>query len=76
MEKQYTDKNFIVRTAARAEGNMRLVANGDRTLTRKYRSIANHYNRSGQCNSDPCFSAAPLKKERHRTVNNYQIVRL
>ncbi|MFH1731519.1 MAG: acyl-CoA dehydrogenase family protein [Planctomycetota bacterium] len=39
VEKQYTAKNFILRAAARAEGNMRLVTNGDQTLLRKHRAM-------------------------------------
>jgi len=39
VEKQYTAKNFIIRAAARAEGNMRLVTNGDQTLLRKHRAM-------------------------------------
>jgi len=39
VEKQYTAKNFIIRAGARAEGNMRLVTNGDQTLLRKHRAM-------------------------------------
>ena len=38
-EKQFTAKNFILRGAARAEANVRLVTNGDQTLLRKHRAM-------------------------------------
>ncbi len=38
-QKQYTAKNFILRAAARAEANVRLVTNGDQTLLRKHRAM-------------------------------------
>ena len=38
-EKQLTAKNFILRAAARAEANTRLVTSGDQTLIRKHRAM-------------------------------------
>jgi alkylation response protein AidB-like acyl-CoA dehydrogenase len=38
-EKQFTAKNFILRAAARAEANVRLVTSGDQTLIRKHRAM-------------------------------------
>ncbi len=36
-EKQYTARNFILRAAARAEGNTKLVTSGDQTLPRRHK---------------------------------------
>ena len=38
-KKQFTAKNFILRAAARAESNVRLVTSGDQTLIRKHRAM-------------------------------------
>ncbi len=39
VEKQYTARNFILRAAARADGNTRLVTSGDRTVLRKHKAM-------------------------------------
>ena len=38
-EKRFTAKNFVVRAAARADANAKLITSGDQTVLRKHRTM-------------------------------------